>query len=269
MVSTTEPNAEQDQQRAVSQAEPQEVTASEQMAAAREPTTNKRSSWFSWFPGSKSQEVENLKDEPASSEERLDDSNALPQDTFERLLEQPVQHPESNEVPVSASGLTEDLPRPNQEMAGDLETDMPKVVDETLASESEEAVSSTAEPRIDEILPSEPEASAEKPIETTKIPETVDSAVLDIAPIDQAGFGVLRSIPAGEEHILPSLEVSATEAPATVLEPIEVIPALTQEDSFIASESREPTPVEDSWSVPSKKGKKGKRARRRKGSSVL
>ncbi|THY54679.1 hypothetical protein D6C98_04449 [Aureobasidium pullulans] len=261
MVPTTEPNAEQDQQRAVSQAEPQEVTASEQMAAAR---TNKRSSWFSWFPGSKSQEVENLKDEPTSSEERLDDSNALPQDTFKRLLEQPVQHPESNEVPVSASGLTEDLPRPTQEMAGDLETDMPKAVYATLVSESEEVVSSTAEPRIDETLPSEPEASTEEPIEPTKIPEMVDPAVLDIAPIDQAGFGVLRSIPAGEEHILPSLEVSATEGPATVLESIEVIPALTQEDSFIASESYKPTPVEDSWSVPSKKGKKGKKGKKAK-----
>ncbi|KAG2161195.1 hypothetical protein JADG_000934 [Aureobasidium aubasidani] len=264
MVSTTEPNAEQDQQRPVSQAEPQEVTASEQMAAAREPTTNKRSSWFSWFPGSKSQEVENLKDEPTSSEGRLDNSTALPQDTFERLLEQPVQHPESNEVPVSASGLTEDLPRLTQEVASDLETDMPKVVDKILASESKEVVASTTEPRIDETLPSRPEASTEKPTETTEDSETVKSAVSDIAPLDQTGFGVLGSIPAEEEHILSSLKLSATETPATVLEPTEVIPALTQEGSFVASESHEPTPVEDSWSVPSKKGKKGKKGKKAK-----
>ncbi|THY25202.1 hypothetical protein D6D01_05129 [Aureobasidium pullulans] len=264
MVSTTEPNAEQDQQQPVSQAEPQEVTASAQMVAAREPTTNKRSSWFSWLPGSKSQEVENPRDEPTSSEERLDHSTALPQDTFERLLEQPVQHPESIQAPVSASGLIEDLPRLTQEVAGDFETDMPKAVDETLASESEEAVASTAEPQIEETLPSEPEASTDKPNETTEVSETVDSAVSDIAALDQAGPEVLRSIPAGEEHVLSSLGVSATEAPATVLEPTEVIPALTQEGSSIASESHEPTPVEDSWSVPSKKGKKGKKGKKAK-----
>ncbi|THW74904.1 hypothetical protein D6D19_04444 [Aureobasidium pullulans] len=262
MVSTTEPNAEQDQQRPVSQAEPQEVTASEQMAAAREPTTNKRSSWFSWFPGSKSQEVENLKDEPTSSD--LNNSTALPQDTFEHLLEQPVQHPESNEVPVSASGLIGDLPRLTQEVADDCETDMPKAVDETLASESEETVASTAEPQIEKTLPPEPEASTDKPNETTEVPETVDSADSDIALLDQAGPEVLRSIPAGEEHVLSSLGVSATEPPATVLEPTEVIPALTQEGSSIASESHEPTPVEDSWSVPSKKGKKGKKGKKAK-----
>ncbi|THZ21812.1 hypothetical protein D6C89_06423 [Aureobasidium pullulans] len=262
MVSTTEPDAEQDQQRPVSQAEPQEVTASEQMAAAWEPTTNKRSSWFSWFPGSKSQEVENLKDEPTSSD--LNNSTALPQDTFERLLEQPVQHPESNEVPVSASGLIEDLPRLTQEVADDFETDMAKAVDETLASESEEAVASTAEPQIEETLPPEPEASTDKPNETTEVPETVDSAESDIALLDQAGPEVLRSIPAGEEHVLSSLGVSATEPPATVLEPTEVIPALTQERSSIASESHEPTPVGDSWSVPSKKGKKGKKGKKAK-----
>ncbi|THZ73167.1 hypothetical protein D6C85_04248 [Aureobasidium pullulans] len=262
MVSTTEPNAEQDQQRPVSQAEPQEVTASEQMAAAREPTTNKRSSWFSWFPGSRSQEVENLKDEPTSSD--LNNSSALPQDTFEHLLEQPVQHPESNEVPVSASGLIGDLPRLTQEVADDCETDMPKAVDETLASESEETVASTAEPQIEKTLPPEPEASTDKPNETTEVPETVDSADSDIALLDQAGPEVLRSIPAGEEHVLSSLGVSATEPPATVLEPTEVIPALTQEGSSIASESHEPTPVEDSWSVPSKKGKKGKKGKKAK-----
>jgi len=262
MVSTTEPNAEQDQQRPVSQAEPQEVTASEQMAAAREPTTNKRSSWFSWFPGSKSQEVENLKDEPTSSD--LNNSTALPQDTFEHLLEQPVQHPESNEVPVSASGLIGDLPRLTQEVADDCETDMPKAVDETLASESEETVASMAEPQIEKTLPPEPEASTDKPNETTEVPETVDSADSDIALLDQAGPEVLRSIPAGEEHVLSSLGVSATEPPATVLEPTEVIPALTQEGSSIASESHEPTPVEDSWSVPSKKGKKGKKGKKAK-----
>ncbi|KEQ71663.1 hypothetical protein M436DRAFT_10614, partial [Aureobasidium namibiae CBS 147.97] len=61
--------------------------------------TSKRSSWFSWLPGSKTQEADEPKIESRAIVDFQKESDVLNQEPFERLLEQPTQHPEIVDEP--------------------------------------------------------------------------------------------------------------------------------------------------------------------------
>ncbi|KAG9693818.1 hypothetical protein KCU95_g3451, partial [Aureobasidium melanogenum] len=223
--------------------------------------TSKRSSWFSWLPGSKTQTADESKAEPKAPEHEPEEPNDLTQEPFERLLEQPMHHPEfvneSNIIPdnpMDISGL-------DQRRADHPETDT--AIEEIKNDENatEDTGLLVAQPQLEESLPLETEASTEH----TEDVETVQSAT----SIPQNN---LPSVTATSDPSKPALEQEesgahlpdskAAEASENLLDTLGTMSHTAQEENSAPVSANEPASAEDPWVMSSKKSKKGKKAKK-------
>ncbi|KAI4748567.1 hypothetical protein E4T50_01156 [Aureobasidium sp. EXF-12298] len=223
--------------------------------------TSKRLSWFSWLPGSKTQTADESKAESQAPEHEPEEPNALTQEPFERLLEQPMHHPEF----IDASSIIPDdhkeLSESDQRREVHPETDAAFEENNKIENPVENTGLPINQPRLEENAPPETEASADN----TEDVETVESATFvaqDNLPSVEATSSTSEHAPAKEESSAQLPDSSAAEAPDNVLGALVTTSHAAQEQVSAPTLAEEPESAEDSWAMPSKKSKKGKKAKK-------
>ncbi|KAI4765166.1 hypothetical protein E4T52_02590 [Aureobasidium sp. EXF-3400] len=225
-------------------------------------TTNKISSWFSWLPGSKTQEADEPKAEARAVGDHAQEIRDLTQEPFERLLEQPIHQPEF----VNNRGISEDPSEGNQKTIGTHEADAAEDVKNVETSEHDENPVedhgiSNAQPLLEEHLPSELEVSKDDNNDIAVNEDDKPTAQTDLPP-DEAISRVSEPPPVSDATDAHLPEDSAAEASEAIQEAPEGILDIPQEENSTNSTAKESEPVEDSWSMPSKKSKKGKKGKK-------
>jgi hypothetical protein len=273
MDETTEPEAIDPISKSTTELTPQEeqVQLASEIVLEEEPTTsvktvpettNKRSSWFSWLPGSKTQEADEPKAGAGSVGDHAQEPQDLTQEPFERLLEQPIHHPEF----VNNREISEDPSEGNEKTIGTHEADAAEDVKNVETSEHDENPVedngiSNAQPLLEEHLPSELEVSKDDNNDMAVIEDDKPTAQTDPPP-GKVTPDVSEPPPARDATDAHLPKESAAEASEAVQEAPEGILDIPQEENSTNSTAKESEPVEDSWSMPSKKSKKGKKGKK-------
>ncbi|KAH0044548.1 hypothetical protein KCU80_g1394, partial [Aureobasidium melanogenum] len=223
--------------------------------------TSKRSSWFSWLPGSKTQTADVSKAESKAPGNEPEEPNALTQEPFERLLEQPIHHPEfvdeSSIIPDSPKEISES----DQIRADHPGTDAALEGNNKVENPVEDTELPIDQPRLEENVPPETEASADN----TEDVETVKSAtfvVQDNLPSVEATSSTSEHAPAEEKFSVQLPDSSTAEASDNVLDSLETTSHTAQDEGSAPTPAEEPEPAEGSWAMPSKKSKKAKKAKK-------
>ncbi|KAG9669051.1 hypothetical protein KCU99_g2848, partial [Aureobasidium melanogenum] len=223
--------------------------------------TSKRSSWFSWLPGSKTQTADESKTESQAPEHEPEEPNALTQEPFERLLEQPMHHPEFIDASSIIPDDHKDITESDQRREVHPETDAAFEENNKVENPVENTGLPIDQPRLEENAPPETEASADN----TEDVETVESATFvaqDNLPSVEPTSSTSEHAPAKEESSAQLPDSSAAEAPDNVLGALVTTSHATQEQVSAPTLAEEPESAEDSWAMPSKKSKKGKKAKK-------
>ncbi|KAH0221162.1 hypothetical protein KCU86_g1401, partial [Aureobasidium melanogenum] len=223
--------------------------------------TSKRSSWFSWLPGSKTQTADESRAESKAPEHEPEEPHALTQEPFERLLEQPVHHPESVDESSIIPDSPKDISRLDQGRADHPEIDAAYKANTPVENLVEDTDLPVDQPRLEEHLPPETQASADN----TEDVETVESATSiaqDNLPPAEETSGTSEHAPAREESSAQLPDSSAAETSDNVLDFLGTTSHTAQDEGSAPTPAEEPEPAEDYWAMPSKKSKKGKKAKK-------
>ncbi|KAH0369901.1 hypothetical protein KCU65_g2990, partial [Aureobasidium melanogenum] len=232
--------------------------------------TSKRSSWFSWLPGSKSQVADESKTESKAPENEPEKSNALTQEPFERLLEQPMHHPEFVEDSIMIAESSRNIPNSDQS-----KTDQPEILaaveeDQNDDNSVEDQTLSVAQPQSEESLPIKTETLADN---AEEVKESTTSVAQDDQPSATATSDTFEHVPAKEGSIAGLQEPNAAEASNDALVFPETMSRTAQEEDHAPLPVEEPESVGIPWCGPlmkkSKKGKKAKKAAKEKSLSEL
>jgi hypothetical protein len=223
---------------------------------------SKRSSWFSWLPGSRTQEADETK---ADSKDHAQEPDVLTQEPFERLLEQPIQHPGFVDEPSVSRHVSEDTLERHEIDA----VNSPKDI-ETLEHDEntvKDTPLSKVQPQLEEDQPLEPETSTDN-TEDAQIQSTTPIAQVD--PVsDNATSNAFHTSPTDAGIDTGLHRGISAEVPEKILGGPEPIQAESQEEILAVPSVVEPEPVEDFWAMPTKKGKKGKKAKKAAKETVL
>ncbi|KAH0030476.1 hypothetical protein KCU78_g3061, partial [Aureobasidium melanogenum] len=223
--------------------------------------TSKRSSWFSWLPGSKTQIADESKAESQAPEHEPEEPNALTQEPFERLLEQPMHHPEFIDASSIIPDDHKDITESDQRREIHPETDAAFEENNKVGSPVENTGLPINQPRLEENAPPETGASADN----TEDVETVESATFvaqDNLPSVEPTSSTSEHVPAKEESSAQLPDSSAAEAPDNVLDALVTTSHAAQKQVSAPTLAEEPESAEGSWAMPSKKSKKGKKAKK-------
>jgi hypothetical protein len=246
------------------QLEPAESSEKESASSAKavSETASKRSSWFSWLPGSRTQEANEIK---VDSKDHTQEPDVLTQEPFERLLEQPIQHSEFANEPSISRNVSEDALERHENDAVNSSKDV-----EALEQDEKTVMdtpSSVAQPQLEEDLALEPE---------TWTHNTEDIQVRSTTPIAQSNLVSdhatsnsfdTSSAEAGTDTGLPR-DISAEDSEKVLGDP-EPNQATSQQETLTVPSIEDPEPVEDFWTLPTKKSKKGKKGKKAAKDNVL
>lgn len=261
--STTEINAREGFQLASNSTLDEKYTSSVRTVAE---ATSKRSSWFSWMPGSKTQDVEVPKVESREIDDQSEKSHALTQEPFERLLEQPIQNAEFvDDLITSREGL-KDVSARAETIAGDLNDDETRYAENIKNTNYDKSsVDNTAlfhaQSLLEEYLPPKFEALTDDKNDTTAM-EDFQPALGSDLPTNETTLD--RFEPASvEERVkinLPGDNVA--EFSQKSLETLEAAIDDLRDESITVLSVEDSEHAEDFWTVPTKKIKKGKKGKK-------
>ncbi|KAG9715162.1 hypothetical protein KCU73_g16007, partial [Aureobasidium melanogenum] len=201
------------------------------------------------------------KAESQAPEHEPEEPNALTQEPFERLLEQPMHHPEFIDASSIIPDDHKDITESDQRREVHPETDAAFEENNKVENPVENTGLPINQPRLEENAPPETEASADN----TEDVETVESATFvaqDNLPSVEPTSSTSEHAPAKEESSAQLPDSSAAEAPDNVLGALVTTSHATQEQVSAPTLAEEPESAEDSWAMPSKKSKKGKKAKK-------
>lgn len=219
--------------------------------------TSKRSSWISWLPGSKTQVPDMTRAGSEPPQDKPGESNALTQEPFERLLEQPMHQPDFVEESNIILDTSKDMSGSNQRKADINETDA--VIEELKPDERpvEDTELHLAQPQLEESLPMTTKASADN-VDDAEIAESASPITQNDLPPAEETSSRFEHAPA-EEEASTHLPDSGAAGPSGNVQ--DSLDTAVEEDSAPAP-ARESVSAEDPWVVPSKKSKKGKKAKK-------
>ncbi|KAG9946401.1 hypothetical protein KCU85_g6530, partial [Aureobasidium melanogenum] len=223
--------------------------------------TSKRSSWFSWLPGSKKQITEDSMAESKAPEHEPEEANVLTQEPFERLLEQPMLHPEFVDESNASSDASKDVSGLNPREVDQSET--MATTEETQNEDSfvEDTKVPTGQPQLEEDLQPTTQVSTEN-TEDVEIVESTRSLPQENSLSAEANPRTSEHAPAMEESTAGLQDSNAADASDNVLNTRGKMSHVPQEEDPAPVPDEDPEPAEDLWTMPSKKSKKGKKAKK-------
>ncbi|KAH0356810.1 hypothetical protein KCU81_g131, partial [Aureobasidium melanogenum] len=223
--------------------------------------TSIRSSWFSWLPGSKNQITEDSMAESKAPEHEPEEAIALTQEPFERLLEQPMLHPEFVDESNASSDASKDVTGLNPREVDQSET---LATTEEIQNEDsfvEDTKVPTGQPQLEGDLPPTTQVSTEK-TEDVEIVESTRPVPQDDLLSAEATPHTFEHAPAMEESTADLQHSNAADASNNVLDTLGKMSHAPQEEDHASEPDEDPEPAEDLWTMPSKKSKKGKKAKK-------